>query len=377
MMNRPSFTENDRTMMKRALRLAAKGRGRTSPNPMVGAVVVREGEVVGEGYHEEYGGPHAEVNALRRAGEAARGATVYVTLEPCNHHGKTPPCTDALLKAGVERVIVGMRDPNPHVEGYGGDFLHRRGMTVSLGLLEQECRELNQAFIKYITRGLPYVVVKAAATLDGRIATRAGDSRWISNERSRAFVHELRCAADAILIGIGTALADDPLLTARPSTKIPCRQPVRVVLDRELRISPVSQIVKTASSVPALVVCGEEASPEREKVLRTAGVDILRIPERDGRLRLGRLLEELGKRQVTNLLVEGGGRVIGEFIERRFVDEFHFFYAPKILCDPEGTPLAGGNPKERMSEAHRVYDLKTRRFGGDVLISGRFRDEIY
>lgn len=377
MMNRPAFTENDRTLMKRALRLAAKGRGRTSPNPMVGAVVVRDGEVVGEGYHEEFGAPHAEVNALNRAGEAARGATVYVTLEPCNHHGKTPPCTDALLKAGVERVIIGMRDPNPHVEGYGGDFLHRRGMTVSLGLLERECRELNQAFIKHVTRGIPYVIVKAAATLDGRIATRAGDSRWISNERSRAFVHELRCAADAVLIGIGTAVADDPLLTARPNSKIACRQPVRVVLDRTLRIPPDSQIVRTAHNFPALVVCGEDASSRKEEILREKGVDILRLPERDGRLRLGRLLDELGKRQVACLLVEGGGQVIGEFIERRFVDEFHFFYAPKILCDPEGTPLAGGHPKDRMSEAHRVVDLKTRRFGGDVLISGRFREEIY
>ncbi len=263
------MSDQDHVYMKTALRLAAKGRGRTSPNPMVGAVVVAGGEIVGRGYHEQVGGPHAEVNALREAGEKAVGATLYVTLEPCNHYGRTPPCTMAVAESGVSRVVVGMADPNPHVAGGGTEALRERGIAVEVGVLERECRLLNQAFIKHSSTGLPLVTVKVAATLDGRIATRTGDSRWISNERSRRFVHQLRCAADGILVGIDTALADDPQLTARLRKRPPCRQPVRIVLDSRLRLTATSHLVRTAREVPVWAVCTEDAP--RQKELRAGG----------------------------------------------------------------------------------------------------------
>ena len=367
--------ELDRSLIKEALRLAARGSGRTSPNPMVGAVVARGDEVVGKGYHEAVGGPHAEVNALKKAGDRARGATLYVTLEPCNHHGRTPPCTEAVLRAGISRVVVGMRDPNPHVEGGGADYLRKHGLTVETGILEKECRLLNQAFIKHAVTGLPYVTLKAAATLDGCIATRSGDSRWISNEQSRRFVHRLRCAADSILVGIDTAIADDPRLTARPGRS--CRQPIRIVLDTRLRLPVDSVLVKTAREVPVWVACGERADPQKERALSKEGVEVLRFPVHNDLVDLQGLLEEIGKRQVTSLLVEGGARVLGTFLDRQLADDFHFFYAPKILGDPEGSRMVSGGSRERMSDALRTFDVRVRRFGQDVLLSGRLREDIY
>jgi diaminohydroxyphosphoribosylaminopyrimidine deaminase / 5-amino-6-(5-phosphoribosylamino)uracil reductase len=367
----------DRTFMKEALRLAAKGRGRTSPNPMVGAVVVQDGVIVGRGCHEFVGGPHAEVNALRDAGERARGGTLYVTLEPCNHHGRTPPCTIAVIEAGIARVVVGMDDPNPHVEGSGSEFLRSKGLRVDTKMLEREARLLNQPFIKHVTTGIPHVTLKAAATLDGRIATRTGDSRWITNEQSRRFVHRLRCDLDGILVGIGTALSDDPQLTARVRKRPACRQPVRIVIDTHLKLEVSSQLVKTAADVPVWIACGEGASAEKERALMQAGAVVLRMPEIEGRVSLPDLLEALGKRQVTSLLVEGGAGVLGSFIEQRLADEFHFFYAPKLLCDSEGVPMIQGGRRDHMSEALPAHDLRVRRFGEDVLLSGRFREQIY
>ena len=361
--------------MRRALKLAAGGRGWTSPNPMVGAVVVRDGSIVGEGYHEAVGGPHAEVHALRNAGEQARGATLYVTLEPCNHQGRTPPCTRAVLEAGVAGVVIGMSDPNPRVEGGGADFLRSRGVAVETGVLETECRLLNQAFIKHITTGMPLVVIKAAATLDGRIATRTRDSKWISNERSRRFSHELRCDLDAVLVGIETVLSDDPELTARLRRRPPCRQPVRIVLDTHLRLPLQSRLVK--GEVPLWVACGEDASVEREESLAGAGVTILRMDTDSGRVDLKRLLMELGARGVTSVLVEGGSRVHGAFLAQGLVDEFHFFYAPKVLCDSEGVPMISGVRCDLMSGALPAYGIRVRRFGEDVLLSGRFRERPY
>ena len=390
-----TISDRDRAFMKEALRLAARGAGGTSPNPMVGAVVVRDGVVVGRGYHEYAGGPHAEVNALRDAGEKAGGADLFVTLEPCNHHGRTPPCTAAVLAAGVSRVVVGMGDPNPRVEGGGTEFLRARGVRVDQPVLERECRLLNQAFIKHSTTGLPLVVLKAAATLDGRIATRTGDSRWITNERSRRFVHGLRCDLDGILVGIGTALADDPQLTARIRRKPACRQPVRIVLDAGLRLPTSSALARTAREVPVWVACSEHAPAENEAQLRDAGVDVLRLPVlesgfggstrpggcdgADGACRVdpAALLRELGKRNITSVLVEGGGSVHGAFIDARLADEFHFFYAPKVLGDRDSVPMVSGSPRESMADALPVHDIRVRRFGGDVLLSGRFREEIY
>ena len=363
--------------MREALRLAAKGSGWTSPNPMVGAVVVRDGSIIGKGYHEKVGGPHAEVNALREAGSDARGATLYVTLEPCNHHGRTPPCTEAVLNAGISRVVVGMDDPNPRVAGGGTGRLRSQGLEVVSHVLEKECRALNQAFIKHATTGMPYITLKAAATLDGRIATHSGDSRWISNERSRRFVHHLRCVLDGILVGIETTLKDDPQLTARLSGRPPCRQPIRMILDTHLRIPLESKLVQTACEVPVWVFCGEKASREKEALLLAAGVEVLRLPVKEEHIDLAAMTEMIGKRQVSSLLVEGGARVLGAFLEAGLADNFHFFYAPKILGDPEGVPMILGRGRDKMSEALPAYDIRTRRFGEDVMLAGRLHEHLY
>jgi diaminohydroxyphosphoribosylaminopyrimidine deaminase / 5-amino-6-(5-phosphoribosylamino)uracil reductase len=366
----------DETMIREALRLAAKGRGFTSPNPMVGAVVVQNGQIVGKGYHESVGSPHAELNCLRDAGEKARGATLYVTLEPCNHYGRTPPCTQAIVKAGITRVVAGMRDPNPRVEGGGIDFLRSRGIEVAADILEQECRLLNQAFIKHATTGLPLVTLKAAATLDGRIAARAGDAKWISNEHSRRFVHRLRCELDGILIGIGTALADNPLLTARFPRKR-CRQPIRIVLDSRLRLPLSHQLVQTAQQVPVWVACSEQASAEKARQLRAAGVDLLPLPEGPNGIKLQSLLQELGRRNLTSLLVEGGAHVLGAFLEENLADDFYFFYAPKLLGDPRAIPMISGKPKNLLAEALPVFAVRVRQFGDDVMVQGQFRNVLY
>ena len=371
------MSDRDQFFMREALRLAAKGCGRTSPNPMVGAVVVSGDTVVGRGYHERAGGPHAEVNALGDAGKKAAGATLYVTLEPCNHYGRTPPCTMAVVDSGIRRVVVGMADPNPHVAGNGAATLRDRGITVETGILELPCRLLNQAFIKHSTTGLPLVTLKVAATLDGRIATRTGDSRWITNERSRRFVHDLRCRSDGILVGIGTALTDDPQLTARLRRKPPCRQPVRIVLDSRLKLSMTSQLVATALEVPVWVACTEDAPLPKESALSAAGVVVLRLPGHHGHVDLPSVLKECGKRQLASLLVEGGSRVVGAFLEHHLADDCCFFYAPKILGDREAIPMVQGFSRRRMSEALPVYDLRVRRFGEDVMLSGRLHRDIY
>jgi diaminohydroxyphosphoribosylaminopyrimidine deaminase / 5-amino-6-(5-phosphoribosylamino)uracil reductase len=371
------MSDRDQAFMREALRLAVKGQGQTSPNPMVGAVVVAGDAIVGKGCHERVGGPHAEVNALRDAGEKAIGATLFVTLEPCNHYGRTPPCTMAVADSGIRRVVVGMADPNPHVAGGGAATLRDRGITVEMGIRERECRLLNQAFIKHSAAGLPLVTLKVAATLDGRIATRTGDSRWISNERSRRFVHHLRCISDGILVGIDTVLADDPQLTARLRRRPPCRQPVRIVLDSRLRLNNASRLVKTAQEVPVWTVCTEDAPRQKEEELSAAGVEVIRLPEHQGRVDLPLFLKECGRRRLTSLLVEGGSRVAGAFLEDQLADDCYFFYAPKILGDREAIPMVQGISRNRMAEALPLYDLRVRRFGNDVMLSGRLHKDIY
>ncbi|MEJ5366332.1 MAG: bifunctional diaminohydroxyphosphoribosylaminopyrimidine deaminase/5-amino-6-(5-phosphoribosylamino)uracil reductase RibD [Desulfosoma sp.] len=372
-----AWTPEDERFMQRAVRLARRGLGRTSPNPMVGAVVVRDGRVVGEGFHEHIGGPHAEVNALRRAGDSALGATLYVSLEPCNHYGRTPPCTEAVLEAGIRRVVIGMADPNPKVTGGGADRLRQAGIDVVSGVLEEECRKLNQPFIKWVTLGRPYVTLKCAATLDGRIATRTGDSRWVTNERSRRLVHELRAAADAVLVGIGTALADDPLLTARTGRK-KVQQPLRIVLDTHGRLPAASQLVKTARQSPVLVVCGDAVVKEVRERFSPHGVDVLGVPTGEPYgLNLAALLDELGRRSITSVLVEGGARIHGAFLDGALADDFYFFYAPKILGDSLAVPMFQGAPKHFMKDAVPGVDCQVRRLGDDFVVRGRFRPHLY
>ncbi|MGC9194568.1 MAG: bifunctional diaminohydroxyphosphoribosylaminopyrimidine deaminase/5-amino-6-(5-phosphoribosylamino)uracil reductase RibD [Syntrophobacteraceae bacterium] len=371
-------SQTDIFFMKKALRLALLGAGMTSPNPLVGAVVVNGDDViVGKGYHQELGGPHAEVNALRNAGEAARGAVLYVTLEPCNHYGRTPPCTRAILEAGISRVVFGMADPNREVTGGGAKALEQAGVAVSGTVIEAECRAINQPFIKQASVGLPYVTLKSAATLDGFIATSTGESKWITGEHARAFAHRMRSRADAILVGIGTVLADDPLLTARLPGRKKYRQPVRIVLDTGLKIPAGSQLVRTSSASPVWVVCGEQASREREQALSRAGVRVLRLAAPKGRIDVGGLLKDLGQNRISSLLVEGGGHVLASFMESGHADEFYFFYAPRILGDPRGVSMLSGGPRPHMADCVKAYGLSVRKLGGDLLIRGRLREELY
>lgn len=344
--------------------LARRGTGKTSPNPAVGCVIVQDGVVVGEGWHRKAGTPHAEVHALRQAGERARGADVYVTLEPCSHFGKTPPCADALVDAGVGRVFVGMVDPNPKVSGRGIERLRSAGIEVVIGMLEAECRRLNEPFIKHVTTGLPYVILKAAMTMDGKTATSKGDSRWITNEKSRQYVHRLRSTVDAILVGVGTVLADDPQLTARIARG---RDPLRVVVDSSLRIPAGARMLCQKSSAGTVIAT---VSEDRDRIaqLESAGAEVLRCRAEQGRVDLRDLLARLGARGVQSILLEGGSELAGEALRAGLIDKCVLFFAPKFLGGADGLGLFGGPSAARMNGCRRLKDISVRRFGSDVMI---------
>jgi diaminohydroxyphosphoribosylaminopyrimidine deaminase/5-amino-6-(5-phosphoribosylamino)uracil reductase len=350
--------------MREAVTAARRGLGRTSPNPAVGAVVVRDGRIVGRGYHARAGGPHAEVVALRQAGARARGADLYTTLEPCDHFGRTPPCSLAILEAGIRRVVVGSRDPNPLVHGRGMARLRRGGVEVVRGVLEDECERLNAAWFTFITEGRPHVTLKAAVTLDGKIATRAGDARWVSGPEARAWVHRKRDEVDAVLVGAGTARADDPALTARlPGGR--GRDPLRVVLDTDLRLPARLRLFRQRSLAPTLVA---HASPRRRRL--RPGVELVRCRRGAGGVDLADLLRKLAARAVSHLLVEGGAAVHARFLAEGLVDEVAIFVAPKILGG-DGLSLARGRGPARMAEALRLERIRVERLGDDVLVTGR------
>ncbi|MGQ9919961.1 MAG: bifunctional diaminohydroxyphosphoribosylaminopyrimidine deaminase/5-amino-6-(5-phosphoribosylamino)uracil reductase RibD [Desulfobacca sp.] len=365
----PSWSPADRSFMARALRLAKKGAGFTSPNPMVGAVVVRDGRIVGQGYHRRYGGPHAEVEALSQAGAAARGATLYVTLEPCNHHGKTPPCTQAVLAAGIARVVIANADPNPRVTGGGAAFLRQQGLQVEMGLLAEAARRLNEPFFKASTTGRPWVIAKAAASLDGKIATHTNDSHWITGPAARLWVHRLRHQVDAILVGVGTVVADDPQLT----TRLPRgrgKDPVRVILDSRLRLPLTAQVLQLHSTAPTWIACTEAAPPDKREALAALGAECLLLPSRQGRVDLEALLSLLGQRRLQSLLVEGGAEVHGAFFEAGLIDKFYLFLAPKLIGGRQAPGVFGGQGITRLAEAPSLRELTIRRLGPDLLISG-------
>jgi diaminohydroxyphosphoribosylaminopyrimidine deaminase / 5-amino-6-(5-phosphoribosylamino)uracil reductase len=353
------------TYMKRALALARRGVGKTSPNPAVGCVIVRDDVIVGEGWHRKAGGPHAEVFALGQSGDKARDADVYVTLEPCSHHGKTPPCTNALVRAGVRRVFAAMVDPNPKVAGRGVALLRAAGIEVTTGLMEAESRLLNEPFIKAMTTGLPFVILKSAMTLDGKTSTTQGDSRWISNEKSRRYVHKLRSMVDAVMVGAGTVAADDPELTCRIHGG---RDPVRVVVDSRLDISPAARLLHLDSPAPTLVASFHGHGPKADAI-RACGAEILACRERDGRVDLSDLLAQLGNRGVQSVLLEGGSKLAGDALRLGLIDKYVLFLAPKLLGG-EGPGLFAGPGAERMADALRLRDLSVRRFGSDILVTG-------
>lgn len=368
--------ENEHThFMELALTEARKGLGRTSPNPIVGAIIVNNGEIVGRGYHKKAGTPHAEVHAIADAGERAQGATMYVSLEPCNHRGKTPPCTEAILRSGISAVVIGMRDPNPGVAGGGMAYLQGKGLAISVGVCEQACRALNFPFIKHSASGLPWVIMKAGLSLDGKISLHPGQGTALTGSESQQFVHGLRNQVDAILIGVDTALIDNPRLT----TRIACsagqsRDPLRIILDSTLRMPASLRMLTQKSGAETWVFCGENASKEQEKELVAHGAQVCRTPTlANGRVDLSALLAYLGARNITSVLVEGGARVHGSFYQQQLVDELLLLYAPFIVGD-KGIPLVQGYSLESCKQAPALFQVTLQHLGRDVLLRAYLND---
>jgi diaminohydroxyphosphoribosylaminopyrimidine deaminase/5-amino-6-(5-phosphoribosylamino)uracil reductase len=363
----------DRCCMARALELALRGQGAVEPNPLVGCVIAQGERIVGEGWHTRFGGPHAEIEALAAAGSAAAGATLYVTLEPCCHHGKTPPCTEALIRSAVRRVVVAHQDPFPQVTGRGIAQLRQAGIEVEVGLLEQESRQLNAPYLKLIRSGRPWILAKWAMTLDGKLATRTGSSQWISGEASRSCVHQLRGRVDAILVGRRTAELDDPLLTARPSGP---RVATRIVADSQARLAQDSQLVRTAREVPVLVAVGPAASAADCRRLSDAGCEVWTGETDDAAQRLLLLLDELGQRRMTNVLVEGGGQLLGSLFDAGELDEVHVFIAPKLAGGRDAVAPVGGWGVAQMSQARWLPQPIVERLDDDVYVHGRIQPSV-
>ncbi|MFT4704770.1 MAG: diaminohydroxyphosphoribosylaminopyrimidine deaminase [Bradymonadia bacterium] len=358
--------------MQRALELAEHGRLTVAPNPMVGAVIVQNGEIVGEGYHARVGGPHAEIVALAEAGDRARKATIYVTLEPCSHMGRTPPCANALVAAGIERVVCAMIDPNPVVQGRGVALLRAAGVDVVIGLLEPEARALNAAFVVAQCAGRPMVTVKLATSLDGRIATRTGHSQWISGELARDETHKMRARAGAILAGTGTVVADDPRLTARPNGELAAKQPLRVVLDRTLRTDVESTVYDT-SVAPTLVFAAEQASAEARRALVARGVEVVSVDSDEHHLLdLSAVLAELLQRGVNDVFVEGGGSLTGSLFDHGLVDRLVQIIAPIIIGGHDSRPGVGGRGVDVVDRAPRARAVRYDTIGDDLLIVADF-----
>ena len=365
----------DERFMARALDLAVQGLGRVEPNPMVGAVVVQGDRIVGEGYHARFGGPHAEVAALGQAGENARGAELFVSLEPCCHFGKTPPCTDAVLAAGVRRVVAAVADPFPEVAGRGIQILKDAGIETAVGVLQERARRLNGAFFKRVRTGLPLVIAKWAMTLDGRMATASGESRWISSEESRRRVHEVRRVCDAVIIGAGTALADEPSLTVRHVEPLPERgQPARVILDDRLALDAAREPARSARETPVIIYTTAEsiaALPDRTAALRSAGCELAAVPRAEGGVSPAAVVEDLGRRAMSRVMVEGGARILGAFFGARLVDRVMIFVSPRILGSAGAPGPVGGRDGLALADALQLMDITSERVGPDILIQGR------
>jgi diaminohydroxyphosphoribosylaminopyrimidine deaminase/5-amino-6-(5-phosphoribosylamino)uracil reductase len=363
-----STQDQDIHFMRRALALAKRGLGKASPNPMVGAVIVRNGKIVGSGYHHGPGQPHAEVNALSQAGVKARGATLYTNLEPCCHTKKrTPPCTDAILKSGIARVVVGIKDPNPAVNGSGLQVLSNAGIVVQVGLLQDEAQTLNEGYIKWITTNRPFVILKAAMTLDGRIATKTGESRWITGEAARRQVHRLRASVDAVMIGIGTVLADDPMLISNLKGRA---NPLRVVIDPALKIPLSARLITSCKIAPTLILTNDSASSRKQKQIEQLGIQVHRFPYQKDGIPFDELLKALGEMGICNLLIEGGGNVNGRALREGAVDRVIFHIAPKFLAGDDAKAVVSGKSIFMLDDAIRIEDMKISKVGEDICISG-------
>ena len=353
--------------MQQALQIAAYAAGRTSPNPLVGAVIVKDGRVVGQGWHRKAGTEHAEIHALRQAGELAAGATIYVTLEPCSHYGRTGPCSKALIDAGIQRVVIAMLDPNPLVAGKGVAMLKAAGIEVETGLLQAQAERLNEVFLKWIMTKMPFVVMKTAMTLDGKIATAAGNSKWISNEVSRRRVHELRDVYDGILVGIGTVLADDPALTTRLASQSG-KNPLRIVVDSRAR-TPLTAKVVTDGQAKTLIAVTVAAEAAKVEALRQAGVEVLVV--NDGQqVDLKQLFCRLGERGICSIFVEGGALINYSLLKAGLIDKVYSFIAPKMVGGSSAPGPVGGDGVETLDQAFLLEDVETELLAGDILVSG-------
>ncbi|HZJ84158.1 MAG TPA: bifunctional diaminohydroxyphosphoribosylaminopyrimidine deaminase/5-amino-6-(5-phosphoribosylamino)uracil reductase RibD [Syntrophomonadaceae bacterium] len=357
---------NDDYYMDRALELARKGMGRTSPNPVVGAVIVNHGEIVGEGYHKKAGTLHAEIHALNVAKLKARGSKMYVTLEPCSHYGRTPPCTEAIIRAGVKEVIVATLDPNPQVAGRGIKFLQEAGIKTSVGIKGEEAKRQNEVFFKYITRKTPFICMKYAMTLDGKIATYSGDAKWISNAKSRNYVHQLRDIYDAILVGIGTIIADNPTLNTRLE-KEDVKDPIRIIIDGKLELPFESNIVQTSKLQKTIIFTAEGYEQEKAANLMQAGIEIIPIAGEADKLDLNEVVDRLGDMGITSILVEGGAQINASFLENKLADKILSFIAPKIVGGKAPSPVTGQGIK-LMRDAYEFKLIEVEQFGNDTLI---------
>lgn len=364
----------DLHFMTEALRLAAKGRGTASPNPMVGAVVVKQGQIVGQGFHLRPGFPHAEILALKQAGARARGATLYVTLEPCCHLNKrTPPCAPEVIRSGVSYVVIAMTDPNPSVKGRGVAALRRAGLSVTVGVGRRDAEELNQAYSYWVSTKRPYVTLKAGMTLDGKIATAAGESKWITGPQSRAEVHRLRAQMDAVLVGVVTVLTDDPALTARTGPhlkKLVSRQPLRVVVDSSLRIPLRAQVLSNQKRSKTLVATTDSADASRKQALVKRGIEVLTLPSLRGKVSLSALMRELGQRGMTSLLVEGGGELHAAMLKAKLVQHVCLYVAPVLLGGDDAKSVIGGTSPSKLTSVFRLRNVKTRSVGNDLVMEG-------
>ena len=359
-------TFDDNYYMRMAIRLAGKGIGKTSPNPMVGAVIVRNGKIIGRGYHKKCGDYHAEINAINNAKGSIRGSTFYITLEPCSHYGRTPPCVDTLIKKGLKMVVVGTPDPNPEVNGKGIKILRSKGIKVDVGILDTECRQLNEHYFKFIKSGIPYVTVKYAQTLDGRIATKTGDSQWISSEASRKYVHFLRSTNDGIMVGAGTVTADNPQLTVR---HVKGKNPLRIIVDSKLRI-PIKSSVLTDDNPHQTIIATTSNTPARKiTAIKKLGVEVLVVrKERNGKVSFSSLLKELGKREIMSVLVEGGSGMITALLKVNLVDKMIIPISPRILG--KGLEAIGDLNINKIRNAIKFSSFKTMKKGDDLIFEG-------
>ena len=355
--------------MRRALTLAEKGIGYTNPNPLVGAVIVKNGEVIGEGYHMKYGGNHAEVNAFLNATQDVRDATLYVNLEPCSHFGKTPPCANAIVKKGIKKVFIGLMDPNPKVAGKGIEILRSNGIEVVVGLLEDECKKVNEIFLKYITTNIPFCILKTAMTLDGKVASYTGNSRWVTNGISRKYVHELRHKVSAIMVGIGTVITDDPKLNVRLEGKV-TKNPIRIIVDSTGKIPLSSKVLNVNLDTKTILATTKRASEDKLKILKEMGIEILIVPQKNNRVDLSYLMKALGERNIDSVLLEGGSNLNYSATQEGIVDKIITFIAPKIIGGASAKTPIGGKGIALMNDAIKVESMQIHKFGDDFMLEG-------